>query len=371
MTPYHCQIPQPGGPSLACNVTSYSMVVTFQGHDNFRPLFMNLLSWLTYAAVADIVVLMPHDDWRYEGQTVMDAKYKSRIKSWHETKRHKVSMIGLPAKLEPDPGSKFSLASVLKRATNKLSSKAILFMDGSTLWPGNNRGIQAGFELWKQNPYGLIAPNNINNNYNRYDNRSPTSPMICPPQQQPSSSSSQITTTTADLDSMWSSFCQVSDGTIPNDITALHQQYQNILDMNGVFLHKDMLCLIQQPPISTILVQDFGPSLPVQEADDKNKDDNRDNNRQAAATMVSIRSMVAVTLLQISGSPPLLFPARIARPRNETKNYNDNWHYLPPPQEAEAMARMIRNNTITQQTALLSMLGYFGTGLASSSNCAQ
>ena len=39
-----CQIPQRG--MTACNIDSFSIVVTFQGEHNFRPLFMNLLSWL-------------------------------------------------------------------------------------------------------------------------------------------------------------------------------------------------------------------------------------------------------------------------------------------------------------------------------------
>jgi len=336
LTPQQCKIPQRG--SVECSVQTYSIVVIFQGELNFRPLFMNLLSWVTYSAVADILVLMPHADWTFEGQTTMDAKYKKRIQSWHETNDHKVSMLGLPPHLDPDPISKFNLQTLFRRAMKKISSQAILFMDGSVLWEGNDRGINVGLELWIQNPHGLVATHNLEA-FDDAKRQQQMASLTCPKDQ-----------VTSNLDVLWSSFCAESGG-IPGDSDALHQQYQSILDLNGVFIHRDMLCLIQQPPLSDTLVQDIWPAL--------------DDGGDAHATAVYVRSMLATVLLLISGTPPLLFPAWIARPRNETKHYNSNWHYLPPIKEARAMEMLVANNTLTQQTALVSMLGYFGSGLTS------
>ena len=327
-----CQIPQRG--MASCDEEGYSIVVTFQGANNFRPLFMNLLSWLTYPAVTDILVLMPHADWSFEGQTVMDTKYKNRIQAWHTSKDHKVNMLGLPQTLDPtgDPTSKFSVHSLLTRSMEKIGSKAVLFMDGATLWDGNQRGLEAGFELWKQNPHGLIATHKL-------DVEKPTTDYDCESQ-----------SSDHDRDSLWGSFCEDGAPAIPKDLDLLYEQYQNILDLHGVFVHRDMLCLIQRPPLSTILTQKVWPKL--------------DDNSDPVITLVYLRSMLAMMLQNIAGTPPLLFPARIARPQNETKNINNNWHYLSSVKERDDYeANMIKDKLI-QQSVIFSILGYFGAGLA-------
>ncbi|CAB9518821.1 expressed unknown protein [Seminavis robusta] len=317
-----CQVPQPG--SLECQESTYAMIVTFQGECNFRQLFMNLLAFLTFPSVSDIIVLMPHDDWGFEEHSTVDVKYKERLKAWHNDKQHKVWMIGLPQTLTDE--GKYSFDFIVHKVMVRLgSAKAILFMDGSTLWNGNLRGIHAGFELWKQHPHALVAAA-----------AAPSKQEDCP---QGSSSSS------------WAAFCQSSSSPIPNEMNKLHHQYQNVLDMNGVFVHRDLLCLLRQPPLSTILIQSVWRVL--------------DDYRSDQSTSAYIRAIMATTLLQLSGpKPPLLFPPRIARPKNETKDYNDYWHYMAPLKEREWLEALRANNTQTQDQVLVELLGYFGTGLS-------
>ena len=69
-------------------------------------------------------------------------------------------------------------------------------------------------------------------------------------------------------------------------------------------------------------------------------------------------------LQNMAATPPLLFPARIARPQNETKDYNNNWHYLPSVQERDTYEATMIKDKLIQQTVIVAMLGYFGTGIA-------
>ncbi|CAB9506400.1 expressed unknown protein [Seminavis robusta] len=318
----HCQIPQRG--SLECQESTYAMIVTFQGEHNFRQLFMNLLAFLTFPSVSDIIVLMPHKYWGYKGHSIVDVKYKERLHAWHNNKQHKVWMHALPPTLENE--GRYSFDFIVHKAMARLgSAKAILFMDGSTLWKGNYGGIHTGFELWKQHPHALVAAA-----------AAPIGQEECP---QGTSSSS------------WAAFCQSSSSSIPNEMNKLYRPYQNVLDMNGIFVHRDLLCLLQQPPLSTILIESVWRGL-----DDSSNDQ---------ATSASIRAILGAALLQISGpNPPLLFPPHIARPKNETNEYNDNWHYLAPAKEREWLAALRVNTTWTQQRVLVELLGYFGSGLS-------
>jgi hypothetical protein len=328
----HCLIPQRG--TLNCEADSYSIIVTFQGQKNFRPLFMNLLAWLTYPYISDIVIIMPHGDWATDQHSTMDAKYKERIKTWHGNKNHKVSMIGLPKQIEEDPESKYSFDSLLKRTMSKVKSDAVLFMDGSILWNGNNRGLTAGFELWKQNPHGVIATHKM------YTGA-------------PESMCSQDTPNRK----LWTPFCQSHQNDLPSDMESLHKQYQNVLDLNGVFVHRGMLCLLMQDPLARILRKNVWMAL--------------DDNTDAQETFAYARAILSIALLQIAGSPPLLFPPTIARPHNETKDYNNNWHYLPHIRELEYLDEITANNTRVQKRVLGSMLGYFGNALITDANEGQ
>lgn len=322
-----CWIPQRG--TLDCDADSYSIIVTFEGQKNFRPLFMNLLAWLTYPYISDIVVLMPHADWATEQHTTMDAKYKERIKTWHADKNHKVFMIGLPNQIEEDPSSKHSFQTLLKKVMVRVKSDVVLFMDGSIIWDGNNRGLTAGFELWKQNTHGMVAAHKLHTG-------APES--MC----QPSPGK------------LWTPFCESGASKLPADLDILHWQYQNILDLNGVFVHKGMLCLLGQDPLSSILRKNVWNTL----------DDKTDPQKTFAYT----RAIVAIAMLQIAGGPPLLFPPTIARPSNETKDYNNNWHFLPHIREIEHFEEVTANNTVVQKKTLLSLLGYFGNALVANAN---
>jgi hypothetical protein len=153
-------------------------------------------------------------------------------------------------------------------------------------------------------------------------------------------------------------FCQTKqEDSIPKYISALHQQYQNILDMNGVFLHRGMLCLLQQPPLSDILVKSVWRVL--------------DNSTSLSVTLAITRTILATALLQLSGRPPLLFPSRIAPPTNETKAYNDNWHYLMTRKETERLDAIAATYKLVQQSVLVSLLGFFGTGLAANAQSSE
>jgi len=334
-----CQIPQRG--INACKDDHYSIVVLFHGVHNFRPLFMNLLTWLTYPNIKSITVVMPHADWTYEQQSVMDSKYKNRIQTWHGNAQHKVSMIGLPEHVDTkdtDSNGKFSPQRLLSRGMDKLAgSNAILFVDGTVLWNGNKRGIQAGFNLWKQNPHAIIAAQNL-------EAENPTATLL----------NCEDHSFYYDPESLLASFCPNADPPLPTNLQSLHQQYQNIIDLNGVFVHKGLLCLIQRSPLATIVGQTIWSSLLL------------DNGSTASTTttFVTLRSVLALLLQQITATPPLLYPASITRPKNETKHYNTNWHYMPSKKEQTEKEQRRHDNTQIQKDVLVAMLSYFGSGLA-------
>ena len=330
-----CILPQPA--RVECNVTTYSMVVAFQGEDNFRTLFMNLLSWVTYPSVSDIVILMPLDSWT-SNKGVMDAKYKKRIKTWHETPDHIVTMIGMPNTIDSDPSSKTSVKSMLGRVRLFARSKALLFMDGGLLWEGNSKGVQTGFELWKQNPHSIVVSHK--------SQRTPSEmSLTCPEHPQ-------------GLDVAWAPFCRQDwtskdqNPAVPASMDALYSQYQDILDLSGMFVHSDMLCLIHKPLMMTVLLNDVWKIL------------GRERNETEFQVHVRMQSILAVGLLQVSGNPPLLYPPRILRPKNTTQHIHENWHFLPHPTEVERLQKSFSESKAIHQEVLLSMLGYFGSSLA-------
>lgn len=328
-----CFIPQPG--SSECNVTTYSVLVSYYGDENFRVLFTNLLSWVTYYSVSEIIVLMPLDAWAAKG--AMDAKYKQRIKSWHEDTNHVVTMIALPNAIDPDPSSKNSLHSLFRRVRLFLTSKAILFMDGTSLWTGNEKGLTAGFELWKQNPYGMVASHKLLQ-------QATSQRLSCPKQSQ-------------EFDSIWAPFCllkEKKETDVPDNIDMLYNQYQDIMDLSGVFVHSEFLCLARQTPMLTALYHDGWKALATAETGRHN--------------MVKMRSVLAIGLLHISGTPPLLYPARISRPKNETRHIHENWHYLAPSSETKKLQEVMAQNRMYHERVLLSMLAYFGTALSTKAN---
>ena len=218
-----------------------------------------------------------------------------------------------------------------------MSSKAVLFMDGTELWDGNNRGLKVGFELWKQNPYALISSHKLYTG-------SPTS--VC----------TEAVDDNLELDNLWIPFCQQGDSDgMPKDTTSLYHQYQDIVDLAGIFVHSDFLCLLSYPPLSTMLSKTIGPLIHITEH----------------KTMVSLRTVLAITLLQLSAVPPLLFPPNINRPQNDTNFHpHENWYYLAPKKETYLYFRRISENKHIQASVLVSMLGYFGKALSTKAGAA-
>ena len=128
-------------PATACHVSKFAMLVTFDGK-NLRALFLNLLSWLTYPQVSQIIVLLPSSS----NATIHgDAKYGERLLTWHTDETHLVKLEFMSSLWEFNP-------AVIK------DHEAIVWMNGNTIHDrANYRGLEAGLELWKRHADAVVV----------------------------------------------------------------------------------------------------------------------------------------------------------------------------------------------------------------------
>lgn len=125
-------------PRTACHVSKYTMLVTFSG-DNLRTLFLNLLSWVTYPEVSQILVLLPPSS---NATLHEEAKYGDRLLTWHADATHLV-------KLE------FTSSSWVIDVP--IHEEAVVWMNGNSPNKANYRGLEAGLELWKRHSDSVVA----------------------------------------------------------------------------------------------------------------------------------------------------------------------------------------------------------------------
>ena len=125
-------------PTTACHVSKFTMLVTFQG-ENLRTLFLNLLSWVTYPEVSQILVLLPPS---FNASMHEDAKYGDRLLTWHADATHLV-------KLE------FTSSSWM--FNSRVQEEAVVWMNGNIPNKANYRGLEAGLELWKRHANSVVA----------------------------------------------------------------------------------------------------------------------------------------------------------------------------------------------------------------------
>jgi hypothetical protein len=125
-------------PLTACHVSKYSMLVTSDGQ-NLRTLFLNLLSWLTFPDVSQIVVLLPPQS---NATLQDDAKYGQRLHTWHADDTHKVSL---------------EFVTTLWKFDTALDEEAVVLMNANVPDKSNHRGLETGLELWKRHADTVVA----------------------------------------------------------------------------------------------------------------------------------------------------------------------------------------------------------------------
>ena len=125
----------------------YTMIVTSTGQpDKLRTLFNNIYSFLEYRSLYQIVVVLPH----YTNTTLAaDAKFGRRLLDWHAAVHHPVRIEWVET---------FWDVMVHDGRTVQWETPALLWMDGDAKgYSGNQRGIEAGFRLWRQHSDNLVA----------------------------------------------------------------------------------------------------------------------------------------------------------------------------------------------------------------------
>jgi hypothetical protein len=249
-------------PSTACHVTKYSMIVVTNG-TNLRTLFLNLLSWLTYANVAQLVIVIPPAANATLGE---DAKYGQRILAWNADSSHKISVQVSTSLWTAD------YSRLLQEDDS--NSDAVTWINGDVVDKGNHRGLDAGLELWKRHANGVVASrgwkvSTLSNNQRRLQQLSNTTtssistPAFC--------KDDRITATSVGDD---------DDISIPN--------------LNGMIVHRNYLCFLAHPVLKNL---------------HRFTNNNLDEERLA----------VAMLLQQVSGQLPRLFPTKVRAERTPEK----------------------------------------------------
>jgi len=272
-------------PTTACRSKQYSIIVTSTA-SNLRILFLNLLSWLTYTSVDSIaVVLLP----RLQTNATLesDAKYGNRLLSWHSNPSHKV---------------KLHLVDSLwdTRWSRLVSTEAVVWMDGDIPHVGNNRGLQAGFLLWKENSHELVTSRGwmiermepllpdvesrrllessvrTDDKQKPYDNTASNSTLAEEATKPPTHSEGFV------------SMCKTD-----NIRLRLDEQEVHVPELNGLIHHRDYLCFLSHKVLGRL--------------------------RQRSQTLDESRMTIAVLLTQLSQRPLRLYPATVKRPEDNTK----------------------------------------------------
>lgn len=131
-----------------CHVQDYSLVVLSAGRD-FRTLFLNLISWLTFPECSNTVVLLPNRTLMALAENHENDKYSQRLWSWHTDSKHPVTLLF----------SENIYSGLMRsgREESTLISEAVVLLNGDQVYQGNRGGLQAALELWKRHASSLVA----------------------------------------------------------------------------------------------------------------------------------------------------------------------------------------------------------------------
>ena len=195
-------------PSAACHVSKFTMLVTFHG-ESLRTLFLNLLSWVTYLEVSQILVLLPPS---CNSSIHEDAKYGDRLLKWHADASHLV-------KLE------FTSSSWILSAP--IQEEAVVWMNGNIPNKANYRGLEAGLELWKRHADSVVASQGWKIKKNQ--------------------STSHTTTNAADAASLLP-FCKHET---TKSVIRSKDDIQ-IADLHYLIVHRNYLCFLSHPVLQSL-----------------------------------------------------------------------------------------------------------------------
>ena len=281
-------------PPTACGSQKYTLMVMSDG-SNPRVLFLNLVSWLTYASVGRIGVLVPPSA---NATLAADPKYGNRLLAWDSNRDHKV---------------KLQFVSTLWDAnwSKLVTTEAVLWMNGDVPHTGNNRGMEAGFALWKEHSADMIASQGwmvpkatkqrrLSEALEPLSENQATSANSTQPQQQQNNG--------------FVSLCKDESVRVVPGVNEVH-----IPALNGLFHHRDYLCFASHTVLRRYRTypQNFHESGVA----------------------------LAIMLTQLSRDPPRLFPSTVRAEQQETE---------------------VRIRRLTQDTGIIddgfvsTLLGYFG-----------
>jgi hypothetical protein len=199
-------------PSTACHVHSYSLLVTTDGN-NLRTLFLNLLSWLTYARAERIVVLMPPST---NSTLEKDLKYGQRILGWHSDYSHKVHL---------EVTDNLWTAKYM----DAVKTDAVIWVNGDVPDSSNQRGLETGLELWKRHAHGVVAAKGWMLDLSAPNSRTPVG------------FNSTITL---------EPFCKDK---IVHTMTEDKRQVQ-MIELHGLIVHRNHLCFLSHPILKQLHV---------------------------------------------------------------------------------------------------------------------
>lgn len=287
LSPPKCLLPS----KTACDVKSYTMLVTTTAGFDLRTLFLNLLSWITFDEATLVVVFMPLST----NETLQaDAKYGQRILSWHANDEHKVSI---------EFGSSLWTANYT-RFTD--ANNAIVWQNGNVPSSGNQRGLNAGLELWKQHATAMVA-----------------SHAVSIRQQTSTSSSSKRNNNNKNA----TAFCHDAKATIvlqqeESDNAATHATIQ-LASLSGLVHHASYLCFLSHSVFSSL--------------------------RRYTTSIQEEQWAIAMALQHLTAQPLLQFPATIKATNNKRRRR------LSSEPKHRALSLVEENDLVT------AIAGFFGS----------
>ena len=219
--------------SMSCEA-DYSILVTSQA-TNLRRLFLNLLQYATHDVPVDVIMVNV-------SQTVLkdNVMYGHRILAWHKN-----SQITLHW-----GDTLWDGLSQLR--TNDVAG--ILWMDGDTLFPGNRRGLEVGFNVWKRYSDSLVVarawPIHLSAKHDVLLNTTRDMAIICK-----------------------------DDSLVIGDNNSSPLR---LADLSGMWMHSNLLCLLQSCPFTRL-----------------------------AKRLNRARLAASVWLMQLAQAPLHVYPARV------------------------------------------------------------
>jgi hypothetical protein len=204
-------------PSTACQSTQYTMLVSFHGQQ-LRTLFLNLLSWITYPHVSQILILIPPS---LNATIQDDSKYGHRLWTWHTNAEHIVQLEFTEHIWNISTAGDYSSA---------IQNDAVVWMNGNAPpEKANYHGLLNGWELWKRNANSVVASQGWN---------------IIFPYTQKHISNKKLNISSKPL----RPFCQYDQAT---SVIHTHDEF-HIPDLHYLIVHRDYLCFLSHKILSPL-----------------------------------------------------------------------------------------------------------------------